>query len=468
MKIAAVKSAVDLCIRAGITAFCWGRHGIGKSTTIRELCFWNDWGYVNERLSEIEAADLRGLAAKDEETRTTVYYPPAQFPRGDMSLEEIAQRLAETLGTIPPERRGIWSPIQQMVLTAKSGRNVIWDNDTPTFEGEELSRDSVRKFTVLYKQLQPRFPRGIFFLDEFNRAEDDVLNASFELVLDHSIGMAVLPPDWGVVAAGNYTEGYSVNPMMNELALTDRFCHLDMTFDLDDWGQWMVGEYGTTAQSIVEFGMQNREHVTGNIEVSNTVSIQPSPRSWAMVGDLLRANKDNKFDKVTVQNCISGLIGAGLAVKFSKYNCPVRAQDVLDFGMSNCRETLDKIVKDDKEARGVIGGLVFGVLSFADTRLKDTSDTKTIGNLLDFAEFLATSKDLKDLAVAFMRSILGSKLSGGPADEDIARHALLSNDRLSALVSKYKPGQGQLRVLDKLNERPTLRTLMRDVSWGKD
>lgn len=462
MRIEEIRLAIDLCMKARITPFLWGRHGIGKSTAVRDLCYMNDWGFVDERLSQCEAADLRGLPAKDEATKTTVFYAPAQFPRGDMTIEQIVTQLATALGAdVPKTAVSGMTPLQQLRTAADSGRYGKVEDGALVFTGAEIPYENLRQFRVQLKQLQPRFPNGVFFLDEFNRSEDDVLQCSFELVLDRSIGMHVLPPGWGVVAAGNYTEGYSVNPMMRELALSDRFCHFDLMFDIEDWARWVNERFAGSAQRIVEFGMQNTEHVTGKIDVKNDVSIQPSPRAWEMVGRVMTVAERESYPSNVVEGCIAGLIGAGLAVKFMKYRCPVEARDIVEKGIKGLEKKLKGIV-EDSHARGVMGGLVFGVLSHAQSRL---NDVKVIHNLFDFAEFLASTPSMHDLAVAFMRPIICAK-SDGTVGEDSSRAALLSNDRLAALVSMHKSTRGKLRVIDEFNKRPDLKKLMKDVSWG--
>lgn len=463
MRIEDVRLAIDLCMKARVTPFLWGRHGIGKSTAVRDLCYMNDWGFVDERLSQCEAADLRGLPAKDEVTKTTVFYAPAQFPRGDMTIDQIVSQLAAALGTeVPKKKDGGLTPLQQLRTAAEAGRYAK-DGEGVEFDGAEIPYENLRQFRVLLKQLQPRFPHGVFFLDEFNRSEDDVLQCSFELVLDRSIGMHVLPPGWGVVAAGNYTEGYSVNPMMRELALSDRFCHFDLMFDIEDWARWVNERFTGSAQRIVEFGMQNTEHVTGKIDVKNDVAIQPSPRAWEMVARVLVVAEKESYPAHVVEGCIAGLIGSGLAVKFMKYRCPVEARDIVEKGIKGLEKKLKGIV-DDSHARGVMGGLVFGVLSHAQSRLNETT---VIHNLFDFAEFLAKTPTMHDLAVAFMRPIICAK-SDGTIGEDNSRAALLSNDRLAALVSMHKGSRGKLRVIDEFNKRADLKKLMKDVTWGNE
>src|SRR5262249_58690591 len=107
--------------------------------------------------SQLEAADLRGLPERTRDGRTR-FLPSTDLPGGDLTEEAIENQLR----------------------TATPGER---------------------------KRLQPRYPRGVLFLDELNRAPDDVLQAAFQLVLDGAVGEYMLPDGWSVVAAGGFTRG---------------------------------------------------------------------------------------------------------------------------------------------------------------------------------------------------------------------------------------------------------------------
>jgi hypothetical protein len=74
-------------------AYLHGSPGIGKSSIIRDYAHDNDLDIVILMLSQIEAADLRGLPALDHKTGRTVWYPPEFLPRegeGILFLDELS------------------------------------------------------------------------------------------------------------------------------------------------------------------------------------------------------------------------------------------------------------------------------------------------------------------------------------------------------------------------------------------
>lgn len=481
MKIKDAALAVDLLAKSKITGFLWGKHGVGKSSLVKQVCFANDWGFVDERLSQCEASDIRGLPARDDENRRTMYYPPSSFPRGDLTMSAIVQKLGESLnwlehtdGAIPSiEIEGL-SPLKQVRLAVEAGRFPTYINKGGNvrikFDGPEIPYDELRDYTQLFVDLQPRFPQGLYFLDEFNRAEDDVLQASFELVLDRKVGTHALPPGWSTLAAGNFTDGYSVNPFVTDPALLDRFCHLTISSGatvIEDWASYMIDRHGSSAQKVVEYGMQNVKHVYGDTEAKNEISIQPTPRSWEMVVEVMKVADEWDYPDYIVQRVIEGLVGDGNAQKFMKYTCPVDPQKILENGPKSQEKGLRKILQDEYK-RGILGALSHGVISFA----KDLLDnSRVVNNCLDFAEFLVKEAKENDLAVAFMRNMLTGKAGPEVVDEDkeAARAALLSNTHLSGLVADWEPTKKQkLYVVNEYNARPELKKLMKDVSWGED
>lgn len=74
-------------------AYLHGAPGIGKSSIIRDFAASRGLELIVLMLSQIEAADLRGLPALDHQTRRTRWYPPEFLPRegaGILFLDELS------------------------------------------------------------------------------------------------------------------------------------------------------------------------------------------------------------------------------------------------------------------------------------------------------------------------------------------------------------------------------------------
>lgn len=81
----------------------------------------------------------------------------------------------------------------------------------------------------------PTEGKGIIFLDELNRAPNDVIQAMFSFILEGKLHTHVLPPGWKIVAAGNYNSDRFTTTDTSDAAWMSRFCHLDFTPTVEEF-----------------------------------------------------------------------------------------------------------------------------------------------------------------------------------------------------------------------------------------
>lgn len=151
---------------------------------------------------------------------------------------------------------------------------------------------------------------ALIFLDELNSAPPAVQAAAYQLVLNRRVGTYVLPKGVDIVAAGNREGDRGVTYRM-PAPLANRFVHLEMKVDFDDFQDWatlnkvhpdVVGYVGFAKQDLYDFDPKG---------ASKSFA---TPRSWVFVSDLLNDEEDTDVD--TLHDLIAGAIGDGLAVKF--------------------------------------------------------------------------------------------------------------------------------------------------------
>jgi hypothetical protein len=150
---------------------------------------------------------------------------------------------------------------------------------------------------------------AILFLDELNSAAPATQAAAFQLVLNRRVGTYVLPKGVAIVAAGNRETDKGVTYRM-PAPLANRFLHLELRTDYEDWQQWavtnrvheqVVGYLGFAKQDLYDFDPKSSSKAFA------------TPRSWQFVSELL--DEDDVSDS-TLTDLISGAVGEGLAVKF--------------------------------------------------------------------------------------------------------------------------------------------------------
>jgi len=151
--------------------------------------------------------------------------------------------------------------------------------------------------------------KDILFLDELNSAPPAVQAAAYQLILNRKVGTYKLPDGVDIVAAGNRDGDRGVTYRM-PAPLANRFIHLEMKVDFEDWQDWatlnhvhpeVVGYVGFAKQDLYDYDPKSPSKSFA------------TPRSWSFVSDLV---SDPEIDTETLTNLVSGAVGDGLAVKF--------------------------------------------------------------------------------------------------------------------------------------------------------
>lgn len=197
-----VKQTIDALMNfpIEIAILLSGNHGIGKSQVVRQAGDALGIPCIDFRLSQNEVGDLKGMPFNIN--GRTVFAPPEFFPL----READAVQLKDMLG------------LAEDISLGKYG------------------------------------DKGILFLDEINRANREVQQAAFELVLDRRLNLRSLPEGWRVVAAINGNDDiYTVNAM--EPAFLSRFFLIDFSPTVDEWLSWSgdAGVHDSIRQFIRKF-----------------------------------------------------------------------------------------------------------------------------------------------------------------------------------------------------------------------
>ncbi len=143
--------------------------------------------------------------------------------------------------------------------------------------------------------------RGILFLDELNRAPQDVRQAVFQLVTEWRLHTHELPPGWVIVSAINPDSGdYQVESL--DIAMLRRFCQIKVVANSVEWIRWARG-YGITP-GIVEFVKAHPDMLSRKEEFR--IEAWPTPEGLRLVDVLLKAGV---MERGTSQEIIAGLLG---------------------------------------------------------------------------------------------------------------------------------------------------------------
>jgi len=153
-----------------------------------------------------------------------------------------------------------------------------------------------------------KYDHIVLFLDEMNSAAPAVQAAAYQLILNRRVGQYRLPDNVIIVAAGNREADKGVTYRM-PAPLANRFVHIEMGVNFDDWFNWAVNN--KVHQDVVGY-LQFAKQDLYDFDPKSASRSFATPRSWSFVSELL----DDNLDEGTTTDLVAGAVGEGLAVKF--------------------------------------------------------------------------------------------------------------------------------------------------------
>jgi len=138
----------------------------------------------------------------------------------------------------------------------------------------------------------------ILFMDEMNSAAPAVQAAAYQLVLNRRVGTYKLPDNVHIVAAGNRETDKGVTYRM-PAPLANRFVHLEMKVDWEDYFGWAVDN--KIHKDVVGFLTFSKKDLY-DFDPKSASRAFATPRSWSFVSELLF---DDEEDTDTLTDLIS-------------------------------------------------------------------------------------------------------------------------------------------------------------------
>jgi len=294
----------------------------------------------------------------------------------DISIRQVGPKAAKTSIAFAIKKKRpifLWGPpgIGKSDLVAQIGadtnrevidvRLALWE---PTdIKGIPYFDSNAGTMTWAPPAELPTDPKStaILFLDELNSAPPAVQAAAYQLILNRKVGTYHLPKGVDIVAAGNRDGDKGVTYRM-PAPLANRFVHLEMKVDFDDWQDWavnndihpeVVGYVGYAKQDLYDYDPKSPSKSFA------------TPRSWSFVSDLVA---DEEIDTESLTNLVSGAIGDGLAVKFMAHRKIAsklpKPDDILDGKVD------DLEVKEISAMYSLTVGLCYELKERADKKVK--------------------------------------------------------------------------------------------------
>jgi len=192
----------------------------------------------------------------------------------------------------------------------------------------------------------------VLFLDELNRATNEVMQAAFQIVLDRELNGFKLHPGTRVLSAVNIGGEYVVNEM--DPALLRRFWTVDLDPTTKDWTKW--ARETKIADVIIDF-IETDDTWLHAAEKGNMEDVQPNPASWERLSNCL--NVDDLVyrpnDSIFRSMCL-GFIGTEATAKFVEYAKSVNAHltsDIIANEYEKVRKNALKTLSKERWASAV-------------------------------------------------------------------------------------------------------------------
>ena len=216
-------------------------------------------------------------------------------PPGIGKSDIIKQLGAELDAHVIDVRLSLWEPTDIKGIP-------YFDSNDGTMRWAPPSELPSQEFASKHKSI-------VLFLDEMNSAAPSVQAAAYQLVLNRRVGTYELPDNVVIVAAGNRETDKGVTYRM-PAPLANRFVHLELAVDWDDWFEWAADN--RIHKDVVGFLTFSKKDLY-DFDPKSSSRAFATPRSWSFVSELL---VDDDTDTDTLTDLTAGAIGEGLAVKF--------------------------------------------------------------------------------------------------------------------------------------------------------
>lgn len=187
------------------------------------------------------------------------------------------------------------------------------DKDGQDIVGTPIIDDETGKVSFALPDWLPtdEDSEGVWFIDEINRANEDVLAGLMEPLGEGTISQSgwKLPRGWQIVVAANPTEvGYGVSEL--DEAMIDRMLHYNPGWEAPVWGKWALG--AGVSPDIVDFALRRTENLAtasdlGGFQLPKEIEekLAATPRSLTYFAALYRREMPTRLLRVVGQ----GLIG---------------------------------------------------------------------------------------------------------------------------------------------------------------
>jgi len=334
MYINDVQLALKACLVADVVPALTGHRGIGKTEIVKQL--GKDWV---DLFTGKKGIPVIPLYCATQEVTDLIGFPIKVWAK---SGNPVVEGIKEEGEIITSWATPSWWPEADPEEEAKD-REIIEKIKKEVDEGKRPESD----IWLFWNR-----PKFIIFLDEAKRAQRDVMQAMYPLVLTKQLHMHKLPRGSRIITADNFAGAYDVREP--DEAFMSRFCHLEVEPEIKSWHQYATNN--GVSSKVRNFLTSNPSYliqVPQDFEESCTrYKPIPDPRSWDMVdrigkygGVALRDLPATMSDHI-IRRCIVGCVGEAAAAEYMSFSdTTISFEDILK-GKAEVKKALQKMSDD--------------------------------------------------------------------------------------------------------------------------
>ena len=228
----------------------WSSPGLGKSTVFKQLAKDKKLKFIDCRLSQFDPTEINGFPVIQNGRST--YAPPAVFPLVGDPLPDMLDDDGKTIG---------------------------------------------------------KYKGWLILFDEYNSASLAVQAATYQPLLDKTVGQHRLHKNVVIACAGNLSTDRAIVNRMSTAAQS-RIIHFNIEVSLSDWIDWSyLNNIDHRTRSFIEF----RPDLLHKFDPKHTGNTFPCPRTWEFVSKLTGDIKQIGDEHLPL---IAGTVGEGAAHEY--------------------------------------------------------------------------------------------------------------------------------------------------------
>lgn len=226
--------------------------GIGKTSLVRQIAEEKNMGFVKIDLHQLEeSGDLLG-------------YPTVEYE----CLKSTLVKKEDGSSEVKTDSTPVWVNSKQLETAPKNVKYRSTGNTRMTYAKPAWVPEYNENGTIVC-------------LDDYTRANPQLLQSSMDLILEQKYVSWELPKRTTIILTCNADDGeYNVNSL--DEAQSSRFMNFEVLFDPDMWAQW--AEANSIDGRCINFVLSNSDELFGADDEGNRIC---NPRSFTMFSQMI-------------------------------------------------------------------------------------------------------------------------------------------------------------------------------------